>query len=139
MFLGVPPRAASRHRCGCRGKYPTAYNDPGYAQWLRDAIKSIKALPAPFPLDAPHEGDVWLALEVVVRKPKKTVKKRPSGDRDNHEKGVFDAITQAGGYWKDDDQIVEGPFLKRWAADDESEGYRITIRFRDVEEHPDAA
>jgi Holliday junction resolvase RusA-like endonuclease len=72
-----------------------------------------------------------VAVEVIVRRPASTKKRRPKGDRDNFEKGVFDAITQAGGWWKDDDQIVEGPFLKRWAKDDEPEGYLVTVRFRE--------
>jgi Holliday junction resolvase RusA-like endonuclease len=131
IFLALPPRATARTRCGCRGRFPNVYNEPAYKAWKDEAIQQIRELEPPFPLDAPFEGDVWVAVEVVVRKPTSTKKTRPKGDRDNFEKGVFDAITQAGGWWKDDDQIVEGPFLKRWAADDEPEGYKVTVRFRD--------
>lgn len=131
FFLEVPVRAASRTRCACRGRFPTIYNDPAYKSWLTDAIEKLKAVDGrPFP-DEPNTGDVWVALEVIARRPKTTKRLRPKGDRDNHEKGVFDAITQAGGWWKDDDQIVEGPFLKRWANDNEPEGYKVTVRFRD--------
>jgi Holliday junction resolvase RusA-like endonuclease len=130
FFLALAPKASARSRCVCRGKFPTVYTEPGYRTWLDEAIRQIKLLHAPYP-DAPFEGDVWVAVEVIVRKPKTTKRRRPHGDRDNFEKGVFDAITKAGGWWKDDDQIVEGPFLKRWANDDEAEGYKVTVRFRD--------
>lgn len=129
FFLAVTPRAAARTRCACRGRFPTIYNEPAYRDWLAEAIRQIQALPAPFSKDAPFEGDVSVSLEVVVTKPKSTKKVRPKGDRDNFEKGVFDAITQAGGWWKDDDQITDGPFRKRWAEDDEPEGYRVRIDF----------
>jgi Holliday junction resolvase RusA-like endonuclease len=131
IFLSLPPRATARTRCGCHGKFPTVYNEPAYKAWKDEAIRQIRELEPPFP-DTPFEGDVWVAVEVIVAKPKSTKKARPRGDRDNFEKGVFDAITQAGGWWKDDDQIVEGPFLKRWSADGEPEGYKITVRFRDA-------
>ena len=132
FFLAVPPRATARTRCTCRGAgkraFPQVYNEPRYKEWLDEAVAQIKALDAPFP-DAPFEGDVEVSLEVIVRKPAATKKRRPKGDRDNFEKGVFDAITHAGGWWKDDDQIVSGPFLKRWAEPDEEEGYRVLITF----------
>lgn len=128
FFLAVTPRATARTRCACRGKFPTVYNEPAYRDWLKTAIEEIKKLDAPFP-NAPFEGDVRVDLEVVVRKPASTKKRRPKGDRDNFEKGPFDAITHAGGWWKDDDQITEGDFVKRWASDGEQEGYRLTITF----------
>lgn len=130
LFLAVTPRAAARTRCACRGRFPTIYKDPKYRTWLDEAVRLVREVEAPFP-DAPFEGDVTVGLEVIVRKPSATKKRRPRGDRDNFEKGVFDAITQAGGWWKDDDQIVDGPFRKRWAEPDEPEGYRLTITFHD--------
>jgi Holliday junction resolvase RusA-like endonuclease len=132
FFLALTPRAAARTRCTCRGSgkraFPQVYNEPRYKEWLEEAIAQIRALDAPFP-DEPYEGDVSVGVEVIVSKPKVTKKRRPKGDRDNFEKGPFDAITQAGGWWKDDDQIVAGPFLKRWAKPDEEEGYRLTVTF----------
>lgn len=128
LFLAVTPRATARTRCACRGRFPTVYNEPRYKEWLAEAIKQIRALEPPFP-NAPFEGDINVDLEVIVRKPASTKKRRPKGDRDNFEKGPFDAITHAGGWWKDDDQIVSGDFLKRWAEPDEEEGYRLTITF----------
>lgn len=129
IFLGVAPRAASRTRCACRGRFPSIYNDPAYAAWLKDAITKLEDWPGRPPVPSP--SDVWASVEARVRRPKKTVKVRPSGDADNHLKGVFDALTQAG-WWKDDDQVVETVFLKRWAVEDEAEGYRIILRFRDA-------
>lgn len=130
FFLPIKPNATQRNRCGCRSRYPTSYLDPKYRAWKDEAITLLRGMARPFPEDASFDGDVYVAVEVVVARPKTTKKVRPSGDRDNYEKGVFDAITQAGGWWKDDDQVVEGPFLKRWARPGEEEGYRLTIRFR---------
>lgn len=131
IFLAVTPRAAARTRCACRGRFPTIYNEPKYREWLTEAIRQLRTLDAPFPKDAPFEGDVEVALEVVVRKPKSTKKRRPKGDADNYLKGPLDAITQAGGWWKDDDQVTRSYFLKRWAGPDEPEGYRIVLEFDD--------
>ena len=131
LFLAVTPRAAARTRCTCRGRFATVYKDPKYREWLDAAIAEVRTHDPPYP-DAPFEGDVTVGLEVVVRKPKTTRKRRPRGDRDNFEKGVFDAITQAGGWWKDDDQIVDGLFLKRWAKPDEPEGYHVTVTFQET-------
>lgn len=128
IFLALAPRATARTRCACRGRFPTVYNEPRYKEWLAEAIRQIRALDAPFP-NAPFEGDVLLSIEVIVRKPKSTKKVRPSGDVDNHLKGPLDAITQAGGWWKDDNQVTQGTFLKRWARDDEEEGVRLRITF----------
>jgi Holliday junction resolvase RusA-like endonuclease len=129
LFLAVTPRAAARTRCVCRGRYPTVYNEPAYKDWLAQAIEQLRALAPVAPSPAAFEGDIAIDLEVVVTKPKATKKARPKGDRDNFEKGVFDAITQAGGIWKDDDQVVGGDFRKRWAEPGEREGYHLTIRF----------
>lgn len=133
FFLAVTPRAAARTRATCRGKFPTIYKDPKYREWLTEAITQIRQLDTPFPVDAPNEGDVTVDLEVVVTKPKTTKKRRPRGDRDNFEKGVFDAITQAKGWWKDDDQIVDGDFLKRWAKEGEEQGYHVRVTFKEDE------
>lgn len=129
FFLAVPPRAAARTRATCRGRFAQVYKDPKYREWLTEAIAQLHQIDAPWPVDAPFDGDVDVGLEVVVAKPKATKKRRPRGDRDNFEKGIFDALTQAGGWWKDDDQIVSGPFVKRWAKPGEPEGYHITIKY----------
>jgi Holliday junction resolvase RusA-like endonuclease len=125
--LALAPRPASRPRCTCHGKFPSVYNDPAYATWLKAATEQIRA-----ELEEPFEGDVWVAVEVIVRRPKKTVKVRPSGDIDNYLKGIFDAMTRAA-VWTDDDQVVETVGLKRWAAEDEPEGYQVTVRLRGYE------
>jgi Holliday junction resolvase RusA-like endonuclease len=131
--LALAPRPASRPRCTCHGRFPSVYNDPAYSAWLKAATEQIKPLAGD-----PFDGDIWISVEVIVRRPKKTVKKRPSGDVDNYEKGVFDAMTKAG-IWKDDDQVVEAVVLKRWAAENEPEGYNVVVRLRGYEEPARAA
>lgn len=131
FFLPLKPRATQRSRCACRGRFPSVYTDPAYREWKEQAIALLNAMDrAELPDFVSEDPDLSVGLTVVVKKPKTTKLKRPRGDRDNYEKGVFDALTQSG-WWKDDDQIVSGPFRKRWAAPGEPEGYHITIERED--------
>lgn len=72
---------------------------------------------------------VRVSMIVAVEKPKTTKLAYPRGDQDNYEKGIYDAITQSGAWWNDDNQIVKGVFEKRWAEPGEAEGYYIQIEF----------
>lgn len=127
FFLPIQPRATQRNQCGCRaGRFPYSYLHPTYRAWKDEAVKLLAEIPRDPEWFA--DGPLEVSLEVIIAKPKTTKRAFPRGDRDNYEKGIFDAITQAGGWWSDDDQIVSGPFRKRWAAPGEPEGYLITIK-----------
>ena len=102
--------------------------DGPYRAWS-EAAQAALARFRPHNTEDTPEGDVMIDVEVVVGKPKKTVKVRPSGDVDNYAKGVYDAITSTGGFWKDDDQIVKEVVMKRWAEPDETPGYHIRITY----------
>lgn len=130
FFLKVEPFPTPRVKCACRGRFPTVYNDPRYREWKAEAVEQLRTIHGRYEdFRAFAESDVIVNLTVVVEKPKTTKKVRPKGDRDNFEKGVFDAITEAGIWWKDDDQIVGGEFEKRWAREGESPGYYVDIQF----------
>lgn len=128
FFLAVVPRAAARTRATCRGRFAQVYTDPSYREWLDRAIPLLKEVAPDLPEDV-RERDVRIDIEVVVAKPKTTKRLRPGGDNDNYEKGVWDAVTKVGAWWKDDQQIVANTTIKRWAEPEEPEGYRVRIEF----------
>ena len=87
--------------------------------------------------DAPHEIDI----EAVFARPpshvlasgglRKGAPRFPghrSGDNDNLEKGIWDAITKCGAVWGDDSQIVANQMRKRYAETGELARTVITIR-----------
>lgn len=76
-----------------------------------------------------RERPVEIDVEAAFPKPKTTKLTTPRGDNDNLEKGLWDAITATGLWWKDDSQIVTNRTTKRWAREGEEPGYYITIRF----------
>jgi Holliday junction resolvase RusA-like endonuclease len=129
FFLAMKPSATARSRCACRGKYPTVYTEPKYAQWKAEAIEKLLEIARTEDFRDVAGRPVRVDLEVVASKPKTSKLEYPRGDRDNYEKGVFDAITQCGKWWKDDNQIIRGHFEKRWANPGEDEGYWLTIEF----------
>jgi Holliday junction resolvase RusA-like endonuclease len=132
FFLAVTPKAAARTNVTCRGSgkraFPTVYTAPGYRAWLDEAMPKLKELAPQFDQEV-RERDVRIAVEVVIRKPKSTKRRRPGGDNDNYEKGVWDAMTKVGAWWVDDEQVVENHTRKRWAGPEEPEGYRVQVTF----------
>lgn len=134
FFLAVKPKAAARTNVTCRGSgkraFPTVYTAPGYREWLDEAIPLLTAVAPELPQET-RERDVRIDIEVVVQKPKSTKRRRPGGDSDNYEKGVWDAMTKVGRWWVDDEQIVENHTIKRWAEPGEPEGYHVTVTFKE--------
>lgn len=98
------------------------YKGKLYAEFLQQCVKQLAVQRPAQPL----EGDLIAIVEVVVTRPAKTVKVRPSGDFDNLAKGPSDALTQAG-IWADDDNVVSAVVHKRWAAPGELAGVNITV------------
>lgn len=74
--------------------------------------------------DLHAEGLLTVHVESVKRRPKTTKLLVPKPDIDNFIKAPLDAITKAGGYWRDDCQIVTLTGTKAWAPKGE-EGYSI--------------
>jgi len=77
-----------------------------------------------------------LSIEAVFERPKSHWRKHdlspkaplwPNADGDNIQKGVADALTDAG-FWQDDDQLVDWHCRKRFAARNENARTIITIR-----------
>jgi len=128
FFLPVAPRAAERTRATCRGKFAQVYTSPGYREWLDKAVPLLKAADPMLPPNV-RKLPVRIEIEVRIKRPKSTKRQQPAGDNDNYEKGVWDAMTKAGGWWVDDTQIVENRTVKRWTNGDEPEGYQVHVEF----------
>jgi Holliday junction resolvase RusA-like endonuclease len=135
FFLAVAPKAAARTRATCRGKFAQVYTAPAYREWLEEAIPALKAV-SPNLSHEMRERDVEIEVWAYVQKPKTTKRRRPGGDNDNYEKGLWDAMTKVGAWWKDDEQIVDNALHKRWAGPDQEPGYKVIVRFLSPEETP---
>jgi len=102
------PVPASRPRVTKRG---ITYYAKSYKAWKRLAehwmVRGTLNLDAATPL--------WVETEAIVRKPETSRLDYPRGDVDNYAKGPLDAITNIGGYWKDDRQILCLVSSKRFA------------------------
>lgn len=133
--LAVTPKATARTRATCRGKFAQVYTDPGYREWLDQAMPLLTEL-APELTSEIKERDISISIEVAVPKPKTTKLRRPRGDNDNYEKGVWDAMTKVGAWWNDDVQIVDNHTWKRWAHAGEPAGYHVTVRFLGEDDPP---
>lgn len=54
-----------------------------------------------------------------MAKPKTTKRDYPRGDTDNYAKAILDAMTKAGPFFEDDDQVTALMVTKRFAEPDE--------------------
>lgn len=77
--------------------------------------------------EPPLEGALVVSAELVLPKPKKTIRCAPPGDVDNLAKGPLDAITKTGRYWADDTQVAQLFIEKRWAEPGEEPSVRLCI------------
>lgn len=135
---GQPRPRAFAMRMG-NGKFSARVFDAGTAEnW-----KSCVAIAA-----KPHqrhdglEGPKFVMLEFVFARPKshfRSIKGQlqlkdnapkfytAKPDVDNLAKAVLDCLTQIGGFWRDDSQIVSVLIMKRYALDGDKSGCWIAI------------
>lgn len=129
FFLPLTPKATQRSRCTCRGRFAQVYTEPKYKEWRAEAVAKLLEVAATEDFRPYREQLIRIETEVVVTRPRTSKKPAPTGDIDNYEKGLWDAITATGKWWADDKQIVDNHTSKRWARDGEDEGYYVTIEF----------
>jgi Holliday junction resolvase RusA-like endonuclease len=134
FFVSGHPKGQPRARSRQFGK---GVYDPGTADGWKACVRADwKALNEPawegplkvslvfyFARPAAHFGSGKNALNLKPSAPR-WFEKKP--DRDNLDKAVLDALTNAGA-WADDCQAVAGSIRKLWAAPDASPGVRISI------------
>lgn len=108
-------------RIGKNGK-PT----PDSLAWVRanEWYEAVRVALLPQRPAQPWEGPVRVTIDVYFERPQRLLKKKsPAGavrhtakpDRDNVDKSILDALTEAG-LWHDDSQVCDGPVRKWYAA-----------------------
>jgi Holliday junction resolvase RusA-like endonuclease len=134
IVLEVPgqpvPQPRQRFTCQGGGRTYTKADHPIHA--YRQAIKIVARASGK---TMPRVPSV-ISIEAVFERPKSHWRKNdlspkaplwPNADGDNIQKGVADALTDAG-FWHDDDQLVDWHCRKRFAARNEKARTIITIR-----------
>ena len=137
--LEIPgqPIPQPRHKVAARGRFAHAYiaaHHPIHA--YRQAVQLVARAAG----IRPHPGPIELVIECVFERPPSHMTRKgqpskaarafpPKCDFDNLAKGVADALT--GIAWNDDDQVVDGRCIKRYAATGEAAKTVVTIRRRE--------
>ena len=121
--LYTAPAPASRPRVP---RFGGVYYGKTYTAFLQGA-KAEAAKHCGDPLNDP----LITMVEIIVKRPKSTDRDYPKGDADNYIKGPLDVLTSAATFWRDDDQIVAGAFVKRFAEPGEDPG--VAIHYAPVE------
>lgn len=129
--LALPPRPASRPRFTCRGRFAVAYTDKPYRDWLDAAAAELSSLTLPDGWDTSRP--MIMAVVFNVPRPKTSKLTYPKPDIDNYEKSLLDAITQAGGIWDDDCQVITLTSTKQFVTDDSKVGVSFSIMGTDID------
>lgn len=118
--IDADPVPASRPRVTKWGVYYLKT----YATWMKVAKSGLQKgwlkLPPTVPL--------FVVVHSIGDKPRTSKRHWPLGDVDNLAKGPLDVITQATGWWTDDDQITALLSTKRWTTPSESPHTLIELR-----------
>lgn len=114
VVLAVHAKPTPRPRVTKTGH---AYLPGDYAKYAGEVQRQLALLHG----GPPMSGPLVVRVHVQKERPKKTVLSAPLGDVDNLAKGVLDACTKTGRFWKDDVQIEHLLVTKAWGEDDEVE------------------
>lgn len=125
------PKAQPRAKATRRGSHAAVY-DPGTADGWKALVAhaSIEHRPR-----QPLAGPVSVAIDLYFPRPKRLLRRcDPDGlvrhvakpDRDNCEKAILDALTNAG-WWCDDAQVCAGQVRKWYHRRDGRPGAQIVI------------
>lgn len=136
FFVNGHPKGQPRARACRRGAHAGIFSPPDADGWKACVRNDWKALNQPA-----WTGPLKVSMVFYFQRPqghfrtgKHSFDLRPDAprwhikkpDRDNLDKAVMDALTNAGA-WGDDCQACTGSIRKLWAAPDASPGVRISI------------
>lgn len=135
IVLVVPgqPVPQPRARVAVRGRRPHAYYEEKHPI---HAYRQAIVLTAKASGKKVDRRPTSLSIEAVFERPKSHWRKHdlspkaplwPNADGDNIQKGIADALTDAG-LWQDDDQVVSWFCRKRYAARNEKARTTIIVR-----------
>ena len=136
FFIAGQPKPQARPRFARRGKFVTTYSET--TDWKKTCIKNMREI---FACVGKYENAIRVDLDFYFQRPKSHYRtgkfshllrddapkyhiKKP--DKDNLEKAVTDAMTDAG-LIKDDCIIVGGETWKSYACEGDEEGCSISI------------
>lgn len=108
LSIAANPEPASRPRVTRWGVYYGKH----YTAWMKAAKQQYPKADRGPPI---ADGPLLVVVDSIVQRPKTSKRLYPQGDVDNYAKGPLDVITQATGWWTDDDQIVALVSTKRFA------------------------
>lgn len=120
--LALSPRPASRPRFTCRGRFAVAYTDKPYRTWLDAAEAALRGQLGSLPEGWDSSLPMHLTVGFNVLRPKTSKLHYPKPDIDNYEKSFLDAVTQSGGIYDDDTQVVSLQSSKRFVTDEADVG-----------------
>jgi Holliday junction resolvase RusA-like endonuclease len=120
---------------GGKGRAYTPAHHPIHA-YRQAVVLAAKVAGGPGPV---IDGPVGLVVECIFGRPPSHLTKSgtltksapaipPKCDWDNLGKGVCDAITDSAAIWADDELVVDGRVLKRYAVPGEAPATKVTIR-----------
>lgn len=101
----ITPVPASRARVPRFGK---PYYVGRYATFREEAVYKILSCTKTL------TGPLIIVTDFLVPKPRTSKLDYPTGDIDNYQKAIYDALTDSDGYWIDDRQIVSVIANKRF-------------------------
>lgn len=110
FVLNVAPVPASRPKVSRWG----VYYSKTYSKFLRSTQEELSKHNG-----KPTQGPIVVMMEHVVERPRTGKLGLPRGDVDNFAKGPLDAMTKAGTFWWDDEQVALLVASKRYAKDGE--------------------
>ena len=118
LTIPIDPKPAPRPRLDKRGRaqYPKEFN-----LW-RDEVADHLGQGEP-----KFRGPLAVAVEMVSKRPTRSSRAWPRLDGDNGYKAITDCITKSKTLWEDDDQIVAGLFVKRWANEGEGSFIKVDV------------
>lgn len=132
------PVPQPRPRVSTRGGFGRAYTPKGHAiHAYREAIRLVAHSRGW--ASGPTESPVGVEVDCYFQRPlshltksvqvrKAAPKVPPKSDVDNLAKGILDAITDSGAFWRDDDQVVELIVRKAYALPGAEGRTIVTVR-----------